>query len=471
MQVLDYFREIAAIPHGSGNEKRLSDYLVEFAKKLNLSVIQDEALNIIIKKPASSGYEKAPAVIIQGHLDMVCEKNNDTVHDFLNDPLELVIKDGYLQAAGTTLGADDGVAVAMAMAILADASLAHPRLEILLTTGEETSMLGAKALDPELLQGRIMINLDSEEEGVFCTSCAGGFRTTMKLKLSHSSPLPGQKAYSVQITGLMGGHSGSDIQLGRANANKLLGTLLYNIPEPYRLFGLTGGMKDNAVPREARALLVTALEKEKLSELCAYWQKVWRDKFGSLDPEITVILTEEEMPDEVWTSEVTKQAVNCLMLMPNGIKSMSPFIDGLVQSSTNLGVVKQEGDYLVLHNLSRSSLEPLKKEMAAEMQLVAELTGMELMTGGDYPAWSYDPDSHVRQLAVKAYTDINGQKPVLTATHAGLECGLFAEKFGAIDLISFGPQMHDVHTPAERLNLASLERTYKFLVHLLSLLK
>lgn len=474
-EVFRYFEELSQIPRGSGNEKEVSDYLVNFAKEHNLKVIQDKALNIIIKKDASKGYENRPSVILQGHMDMVNEKNTDTVHDFTKDPLKLRIVDDMIYATGTTLGADNGIAVAMGMAILASKDIEHPALELLVTTAEETGMDGASDLDPKNVDGRILINIDSEEEGELLVSCAGG--TTAKITV----PVVFEKAdknmvpCAVRIRGLKGGHSGMEINKGRANSNKLMGRMLDDLNSSFnfRISSLNGGSKHNAIPREADAvILVKAEDTELLKGKTAEWDKTFKEEFRASDSDVRVeleVLNNEY--DVVFSKETQENVVNFLYLIPNGINSMSMDIEGLVESSQNLGVVTTGKDGVEFISAIRSSVRSLKKELFNRVEALAELTGAKVERKSDYPEWSYDPDSKLRKVFVDVYEKMYGKTPIINAMHAGVECGLFKEKFGDIDMISFGPNMYDVHTPDEHVSISSIGRTWDYLLEVLKEIK
>lgn len=475
IEVLKYFEELSQIPRGSGNEKQVSDYLVQFAKKHNLTVVQDKSLNVIIKKKATSGYENAPILILQGHMDMVCEKNVDTKHDFTKDPLKLRVVEDMLYATGTTLGADNGVAVAMGMAILASDKIVHPALELLVTVAEETGMDGAVALDTKDVEGRVLINMDSEEEGYLLVSCAGGtiakINIDAKFEAANNSLVP----CAIKIRGLKGGHSGMEIDKERGNSNKLMGRILYELSSKicYKLSSLNGGSKHNAIPREMDAvILVKAEDKDKVAEIVAKFNNVFKNELRKADPEVKVtfeILTNH--PAKMLSHEAMNKVVTFLYLVPNGINSMSMDIKGLVESSLNLGVVSTNESGIQFIIAVRSSIRSLKEEIFERVNAVANLTGANVTRESDYPEWSYDPNSKIREVFINTYEKINGKKPQITAIHAGVECGLFKEKFGEIDMISFGPDMYDVHTPEEHFSISSLERSWNYLLEVLKSVK
>lgn len=472
-KVFEYFEEITRIPHGSGSEKAISDYLVAFAKANGLKVIQDNNLNVIIKKSATPGYEKSPTVILQGHMDMVCEKNGDTVHDFEKDPLKLRIVEDMIYATGTTLGADNGIAVAMGLAIFASKNISHPALEFLVTTEEETGMGGAMGLDPKNIDGRLLINIDSEEEGKLLVSCAGGVRETISLPIEWATPGKNLVAYKLKLRGLKGGHSGAEIDLGRGNSNKLMGRVLQDLKFDYSIVAIDGGSKMNAIPREMDAtILIAASEAENLHSKLNHWQEIFKNEFKVSDPNITLSAEIiEKSIDKVFSKATSEKAVNLLSLIPNGIQTMSMEIKGLVQSSTNLGVVTTAGDEVTYQSAVRSSIRTLKEDILVTSKIIAEALGAKFETQSDYPDWQYDADSKLRKVFQDVYKKLYDVDPEITAIHAGVECGLFKEKFGEIDMISFGPNLYDVHTPEEHMSISSVKNTWDYLIEVLKALK
>ena len=448
-----YFEEISNIPRGSGNEKGISDYLLNFGKELGLESIQDEALNVIIKKPGTPGYENAPTVIIQGHMDMVCEKNNGVEHDFEKDPLKLRIVDDYIYATDTTLGADNGIAVAYAMAILASNDIPHPPIEVLLTTDEETGMSGAMAIKKENLQGKILINLDNEEEGYLLVSCAGGVRSTATLKVDEQE-IGSKKLIKINISGLKGGHSGMDIIKERGNSNKILGRVLKGLLREvkFNLVSLNGGSKNNAIPREAEAIIAVNPNDENTAiEVINNWNNIIENELRAQDPglKIEASITDIKTCKE-FTDESTKKVVDLLYIYPNGINTKSTEIEGLVESSTNLGVLTTKDGVVEFDSAIRSSIPSLKEEIVLRSKTIVELLGGKFETTSDYPGWEYDPNSKVRDICQKVHKDMYGKEAKIVAIHAGVECGLFNEKLGNLDMISFGPNLYDVHTPDDR---------------------
>lgn len=427
-RVFYYFEELCKIPHGSGNTKQISDYLVSFAKEHGLEYVQDEMNNVVIYKPATEGYEDAPAVILQGHMDMVCEKRPDVDHDFTKDPLNISVKDGYVTANGTTLGGDDGIAVAYGLALLESKDLAHPALEVLITVDEEIGLLGAEGFDCSVLKGKRLINLDSEAEGSLWISCAGGLSGISTIPVQRVEA-EGQKA-AVKITGLMGGHSGAEIDKKRANANVLMGRFLYSLQQEtaYEIISLAGGQKDNAITREADAeLLVEDINSVKA---CAEkLQKGFREEYAGTDEGITVEITDLGVASAKVLHPTSREKVLFfLMEVPFGIQKMSGSIDGLVETSTNIGIVKLGEDEFLGSSSVRSSVEAAGAALSDKICYLTEFLGGEYTVQGAYPAWEYRKDSPLRDQMVEVYEEMYGEKPNVVAIHAGLECGLFYKK-------------------------------------------
>lgn len=470
-KVFEHFEEISKIPRGSGNEREISDYLLNFGKKLGLESIQDDALNIIIKKPASKGYENAPTVIIQGHMDMVCEKNNDKVHDFTKDPIKLVVKGDYIYADETTLGGDDGIAVAYAMAILEDHTIEHPSIEVLITSDEETGMTGANAVKPEYFQGKIVLNLDSEEEGKLWVSCAGGIRTQSILPVNWINKKENTKEYVLEVKGLKGGHSGAEIHLGRGNANKIIGRLLREISKEvnYNLVSLNGGAKDNAIPREASAIIsVNESQEKKLFEVKEKVFENLKAELSTKDPELNILVCEnEEKIDKVFSDDTTESVINLSYLYPNGVNTMSGEIEGLVESSTNIGVVITKENNIEYHSAVRSSVRSLKAEIVQRNKFLTEALGGSFKESAAYPEWPYKKDSKIREVCKNVYSRMYGKEPEVVAIHAGLECGILKERLGDLDMVSFGPDIMDIHTPNEHLSISSANRCYEYVLEVL----
>ncbi|WDV44857.1 aminoacyl-histidine dipeptidase [Clostridiaceae bacterium M8S5] len=471
--VFKYFEEISNIPRCSGDEKRISDYLVKFAIDNGLDFSQEECLNVIIRKPATKGYENAPTVILQGHMDMVCEKNNDCVHNFCTDPLKLLIDGDMVKAQGTTLGADNGIAVAYGLAILADKTLEHPAIEVLITSDEESGMTGVMNLNPEDIKGTTLINLDSEEEGEFCVSCAGGVSGSFYIKADYVDvDSKYDEFYSVKIRGLKGGHSGADIDKGRANSHKLMARVLDSFDFDYTLADIKGGAKANAIPREADAVIgVNAGDKTSL-ELCVKkCEETFKNEFSITDSDVKVVLKPVSKPEKTFTSDVKNKVIALITTVINGIQTMSMSIENLVESSTSLGVVVLENDNIEFRCALRSSVDSLKEYMVKQMKRTADLVGAEFIASDGYPGWEYKEDSKIREICIETYKNMYHKEPKVMAIHAGLECGFLKEKLGDIDMISIGPDLFDVHTPDECISISSVERTYTFLKEVLKNIK
>jgi len=475
-EAFKYFKELNRIPRGSGNEKAISDWLVNFAKERNLKVIQDEAMNVIIKKPGTKGYENAPTVILQGHMDMVCEKITEVEHDFKKDPIEFIIEGDFVRANGTTLGGDNGIAVAFGLAVLASTDIPHPPIELLVTTEEETGMGGAQALDPKNLEGRTLINMDSEEEGKILVSCAGGVREKIKLPITWEAADNKLINCKISVKGLIGGHSGMEINKERGNAIKLLGRFLMDLKNAsnYKINSINGGAQNNAIPREAHAvILFSEEEKAAVLEKISQWDSIFRNELSGIDPDVNLFMEIlDSKVDKVFTESTSVKAAQMLVLIHNGIKTMSMSIPGLVQSSTNIGVITTSEENVVLDSAVRSSVKTLKTAICDEGVALAVLAGASIEFASDYPEWQYNPDSEIRNVFMNVYNGMFGKMPEIAAIHAGLECGLFSDKFGGkIDLISFGPNLYDVHTPKEHLSISSTERMWDFLTAVLKELK
>lgn len=475
--VFNFFKAISDIPRGSGNEKEISDYLVCFAVERNLDVIQDKALNIIIKKPGTKGYENAPTVILQGHMDMVCEKNFDTVHDFEKDPIKILIEDDFVKADGTTLGADNGLAVAYALALLDSKDIPHPPLEVIITTDEEVGMNGAIALDTSDLEGKYLINLDSEEEGELLVSCAGGLKASINIPIKWENAIMSDQhtTYKVMIKGLKGGHSGMDIDKNRGNANCLLGRLLYELNNhlEMNLIDIYGGSKDNAIPREAYSnIMINKKYVEQLSKLIIEMEEVFKNEYITSDPNLKIVLTKEDSTIQKYMSkETVDHLIFLLMTLPNGIQTMSSNIEDLVESSLNLGVMQMNEDTIELIFAVRSAVKSLKVLIRNQLKMLADRSNCEFRINSEYPEWEFKKDSKLRDIFVNVYEKMYNKKPLIKALHAGLECGVFAEKMKDVDMISIGPDMFDVHTPDERLSISSTKRTWEYLLEVLKQIK
>ncbi|MFC4101439.1 aminoacyl-histidine dipeptidase [Paenibacillus xanthanilyticus] len=480
--VLRHFERLSAIPRGSGNEKAISDYVAEFARQRNCEVLQDDRYTLIIRKPAAPGYEAAPPVIFQGHLDMVCEKNKGTEHDFTHDPIRFRLDGDLLYAQGTTLGGDNGIAVATAMAIIDTPDMAHPELEILLTTEEETNMGGAFHLDPSPLKGRMMINFDSDREGILFVSSAGGVNTyhEVPIRWRGGDPNEGQP-YTISVKGLKGGHSGDDIIHERGNANKLLGRVLDELRRQtsFALAGVTGGAKVNAIPREAEAALYLDADNLPIAEAgIAELNAILRSEFEASDSGVSVAIApgidESAHPaaaGRVFAEETKAAVIRLLTLIPSGVLSMDKAIPNLVCTSSNLGVVATTEEKVVMQSLARSSLRSQTFDVLRIMSTLAETAGCQFRQDDYFPGWPYRADSKLRPVCEKAYERRYGRPLEIKAVHAGLECGVLIEKMPDLDAVSFGPNLYELHTPQEHLSISSVERTWEYLQDVLRELK
>lgn len=474
-RVFYYFERLTQIPHGSRNTKAISDYIAAFAVGHGLPYRQDESNNVIISKPASPGYEGAVGVILQGHMDMVCEKRPDVEHDFERDALKLRVDGDSVTASGTTLGGDNGIAVAYMLAILEDGTLMHPALECVFTTDEEIGLLGAYALDMSVLKGRRMINLDSEEEGSIWVSCAGGMTAQCEIPVTRAQA-QGCCA-GLEISGLLGGHSGTEINKNRANATVLMGRFLYELSQrmEFCLIEAEGGRKDNAIPRATSASIV--VEPHRLGELeqfAAAFQKALRNEYLHSDEGIAVSVEARGEGTYTVLSPVSREKVIFfLMNVPNGVQKMSGSIEGLVETSCNLGVfsMPEQDDVMFACSSVRSSVESARDALGEKLCYLTEFLGGEYHVEGAYPAWEYRESSPLRELMVKVYESMYQKKPEVVAIHAGLECGLFYDRIGGLDCVSIGPDMRDVHTSEEALSVSSTERVYRYLLEVLAAMK
>ncbi len=478
-RVMYYFEEISKIPHGSGNTRKISDFLVEFAKENKLEYIQDESGNVIIFKNGYKGYENSPSVIIQGHMDMVCEKEADSIINFEKDGLELIVEENCIHANKTTLGGDDGIAVAYALAILESKEIPHPPLEVVITVDEEIGMLGATALDCSSLKSKIMLNLDSEDEGHLLVSCAGGATVNLKYDADYEVVQNGILSV-IEIGGISSGHSGMEIIKQGANAAKLMGRLLYAISEEtdVRINSLNAGEKDNAIPRLANASVFFASEDEfeKAQSVVESYNQIFYKEYKNTDENIYAhILKPVKIGCKCMTKESSKTTIAMLNTVPNGVKKMSREIEGLVQTSLNLGIARTEDNKtnqtVCLGFSVRSSVDSEKKELIYGLKNLAQVLGVSFFVSGDYPAWEYKEDSVLRNLMFDIYKEMYDKEPVIDAIHAGVECGIFAGKLEGLDCVSIGPDMNDIHTPKETIFIDSIERTWNYILEILKRLK
>jgi len=468
--VFGYFEEICSMPHGSGNTKIISDYLVKFAQEHGLRYIQDALNDVIIFVPGTCGMEDHEPVIIQGHMDMVCEKDADCPIDMDTEGLDIAHDGEYIFAHGTTLGGDDGVAVAFGMALAADKSIPHPPLEIVITVDEETGMFGAAGIDLSPLKGKMLLNIDSEDEGIFTVSCAGGARATIHLPVVRKAVYG--PAIRLVVDGLQGGHSGVEIHKNRANANKVMGEFLKRIQEkmPLCLVSFAGGSKDNAIPRSCEVNAVAlGMEMEFINAIAAELQAEIRANFA--EPEATVeAYNADALGGNALSAEDTAKLVELLCAVPNSVQAMSDKIPGLVQTSLNMGIAKLEENEMRMTSSVRSSVNQEKQDLLQALRNLAETYGGSYTQVGEYPAWEYKEDSKLRDTMVEVYRNMYGKEAEVVAIHAGLECGLLGEKLPGLDAVSIGPEMHDIHTSRERLGIASTKRTWEFVLEVLKAL-
>lgn len=485
--VFRFFEEICSIPHGSGNVERISDYLKKFAKDRGLFCIQDELKNIIIKKNGSAGYEDKEPVIIQGHMDMVAVKKPDSDIDMKKDGLRLAVDGDFLFAEGTSLGGDDGIAVAYALALLDDDSLKHPPLEVIITVDEETGMDGAIGIDLDCIKGRRMLNLDSEEEGIFLVSCAGGSKVSLGMDVCREEEETSACRYTILVDGLIGGHSGTEINKGRMNSNLLMARIL---DELKKLFGdlclvtMEGGLADNAIPRRTEAVIeLPSVEAVDLEKYFAVISKELHVELDSREPKMilslekclsktnlsyegcTPVHSEDFLP--AVSEEETGRIIRYLLALPNGVIEMSADIPGLVETSLNVGIVRLDENGMETVISVRSNIESAKRMLIHRLEAVAALAGADISVNGDYPGWSYRKDSPLRDKMIQVYKGMYGVEPKVEALHAGLECGILASKLEGLDCVSFGPNIHDIHTTEERLEIGSTKRCWEYILELL----
>ena len=470
--ILKYFKEISKIPRASYKEEKIADYLVDFAKKHNLEFLRDEIHNVIIKKPGSFGYEQSAPVILQGHTDMVAEKNKDSQHDFDHDPLTLIEEDGWLRAQGTTLGADDGVAVAYMLAILADLSLEHPPLECVFTVQEEVGLNGAKALDVSGLKGQRLIGLDASGEHETTISSSGGSRAYVRFPIKYDRTY--KKRITILVKGLKGGHSGQDIDQERGNAIKLAGEIFFNLLKNHEvgLFHVEGGLKENAIPREAELVIGTKPELvDRVLETLELLEAQIKNVLLVSDENFNLEIIVEDKDTYTLNHHDNEKVAALWQLMPYGYFHKSFVIDGLTLSSCNIGTVRTTDNSIDFALSVRSPQPYMMNSTKHTIEVAALLTGAEATFTDGYPGWDYDPSSPLREVLLETYRSIYQQEMVLEATHGGLELGIFKGKIPTLDIVAFGPISHDIHTPEERLDIESFKRTYTLLIKLLKNLK
>lgn len=468
VRVFKFFEEICAIPHGSGNIKQISDYLVAFAKKRGLEYRQDESYNVIIRKPAANGSTGSP-VILQGHMDMVAVKTKDNPKDMEKEGLDLYIDGDYIKADRTSLGGDDGIAVAYALAILDSDDIKHPEIEAIFTVDEEIGMLGAEAIDCSDIKGRVMLNIDSEEEGIFLSSCAGGARVTAKYRGERTEETG--VLLKLVVSGVTSGHSGTDIIYQRANANVIMGRLLFelSLKHNYFLDTINGGEKDNSIPPYCEAvIMVDENDIEYVKETVDKSISVIKEEYSVTDNNMKIdVYNQGKSKKEVFGYALTQKLILAFTHIPDGVIKMSNDIDGLVQTSLNLGIVKTENESVVMAYLLRSSVDSEKEYLLNRVTSMINLLGGEYSISGQYPAWEYKKESELRRIMTSSYKKLFGKEAEIQAMHAGVECGLFAKKIKGLDCISFGPDIVDIHTYNERLSISSVLRTWDLIIDIL----
>ena len=468
--VWKYFDEITKIPRPSKKEEKIVAYLVQFGESLGLETKKDPVGNVLITKPATKGKEHLPTVVLQSHVDMVCEKNSGVELDFEKDPIKAYIDGDWVKAEGTTLGADNGIGMAAQMALLASNDVEHGKVECLFTIDEETGLSGANAIQPNFFTGKILLNLDSEEEGEICIGCAGGADTVATFTYKPELAPEHYFYFKITVSGLHGGHSGCDIHLGRANANKILTRFLWQSAKKYHLAlcEINGGNLRNAIPREAYAVAgIPSSDKEKITADFNVFVQEIENEFKGTECDMSLALESGAPGDSMIDSQTTVNLLNALYACSHGVIAMSKDIPGLVQTSTNLASVKQKENTITVGTSQRSSVESEKKNILQSVESVFLLAGAEVKHGDGYPGWTPNPDSEILKVAKKSYKELYGIEPQIKAIHAGLECGLFLEKYSSLDMISFGPTMQDVHSPDEKMLIPTVDKFWKFLLQIL----
>ena len=468
--VWKFFHEINQVPRPSKKEGKIIAYLEDFAKKHNVAIKKDHAGNILMSKPATKGLENLQTVILQSHMDMVCEKNNDTVFDFDKDPIQTVVDGDWLKAKGTTLGADNGIGMAAELALLASDDLEHGPIECLFTVDEETGLTGAKELKEGFMTGKILLNLDSEDEGELFIGCAGGKDTAATFDYEPIAAPASLQYFRIGVTGLKGGHSGSEIHVGRGNANKILVRFLYQLDKSldYMLCSIDGGNLRNAIAREANAVIgLHEEDREKVRVMLNQFTADVEYELKYTDEGVKLTMESTDRPEQCLTNELKERLIEAVYACPHGVIAMSPTMKGLVETSTNLASVKMKSDTIVVGTSQRSSIESSKENIANQVVCSFLLGGAKVAQGDGYPGWAPNPDSAILKVAHESYTRLFGKEPKIMAIHAGLECGLFLEKYPYLDMISFGPTLRDVHSPAERIQISTVELWWKHLTDIL----
>jgi dipeptidase D len=466
----NHFEDLNAVPRPSKKEDRIRQFMVDFGKSLGLETLVDNIGNVIIKKPASKGMEDRETVILQGHIDMVHQKNSDTNFDFNTQGIESYIDGDWVTAKGTTLGADNGMGVAAAMSLLSSNDIPHPALECLFTIDEETGMTGAKYLDGSLLSGKILLNLDTEDDDEFSVGCAGGIDTNTLYKYEAVKVKDDFTAFEIKLSGLKGGHSGMDIHLGRGNANILMNRLIYEATEKFylRIAELEGGSLRNAIPRESKGVVV--LPKSESDDFRAFFNEmiaVIKDEYSITEPDMLFELKSIETPHKSLNTDDQKKIISAIYTTPNAVWKMSEKIEGLVETSSSLAKVIIRNGEFITQSLQRSMLESGKRDISNALRLTYELIGAEVVQGGDYPGWAPNPNSKILKILESKYAQMFNEKPRVQACHAGLECGILGEHLPGCDMISFGPTIKNPHSPDEKVNIESVKKFWDFLLEVL----
>lgn len=465
-----YFGEILKIPRASKKEDKIVKWLLAFGKSHNLETLSDSIGNVVIKKAATSGFQNAPAVCLQGHVDMVCEKDSDRVHDFDKDPIEAYVEDGWVKAKGTTLGADNGIAVATMLAILEATDIQHGPIECLFTIDEETGLTGAFGLDPTILNAKILLNLDSEDDGEFFIGCAGGKDTVIELPVEKEAIPANYKPFKLNVSGLTGGHSGDDIHKNRGNANKILNRFLWEASENLgaRVCTFEGGNLRNAIAREANSVFIIPADRENdLRSFASSYAAQMKHEFRVTEHGLKIDLETASKPDFVMSKATQHKLLNSLYACPHGVIAWSQDIPNFVETSTNLASVKMHNGFIRIATSQRSSIESAKEDVCQMVASVFALTGAAVSHSDGYPGWTPNPGSKVLKVAMDTYESLFGHKPIARAIHAGLECGLIGDKYPGMDMISYGPTIRNPHSPGEKLEIATVEKFWKLTLELL----
>ncbi len=473
--ILKWFEEISKIPRCSKKEEKICQWLMNWAKENDFDAKMDNTGNILIKVPASPGYENSPGVVIQGHVDMVCEKTPDSTHDFNQDPIKLIYDGEWLTADKTTLGADNGIAIAMAIVVALDKDIQHPPLELLFTVDEETGLTGANTLEPGFIEGKILLNVDSEDEGYFTVGCAGGINTYLSLPLNFSEANPAIKHFKLKAGGMKGGHSGIDINAEKANAIRILGRTLLHVKKEIDIYltDIKGGSAHNAIPRDAEASFFMSPDGfEKAKSLIAESESIFRNEFCTTDPDIKLILAEDNTnPSNTLSTEESQKVIEFTLAVPHGVSAMSADIENLVETSNNFANIKIEDNILKVLTSQRSSIVSRLQGLTQGVEAVARIAGGAAHSGDGYPPWQPNMDSPLLKKSTELYERLYNKKPVVEVIHAGLECGIIGDKYPGMDMISIGPTLKFPHSPDEKIHIGSIGKVWDFMLALLKELK